>query len=147
MGDDFPTSQNQAKPVGLAGLPIPAPLSLWPIMICKFLCHEIFCKVGSTFSKLWARIGLSLWRSSKFRDERKKALCSEKLLNFEIVQTSYDVISESTSGVKLGLVGLSRGLGEGQVNPQSCSTKHHVTLTRYPGFSPFSWKLWFQHLI
>ena len=26
MADNFPNSQNQAKPVGLAGLPIPAPL-------------------------------------------------------------------------------------------------------------------------
>jgi len=26
MADTFPNSQNQAKPVGLVGLPIPAPL-------------------------------------------------------------------------------------------------------------------------
>ena len=66
MGDDFPTSQNQAKPVGLAGLPIPAPLKIMineiKYYISKLNTPEIFLnrsKYAKTISVQRHCLGLS----------------------------------------------------------------------------------------
>lgn len=70
------------------------PLSypLWPIMICKFLCHEIFCKVGSArfFYQAATRFGVSRRSTEGYEGKLiMKIQNCKKPLKVKVVYKSY----------------------------------------------------------
>ena len=70
------------------------PLSypLWPIMICKFLCHEIFCKVGSArfFYQAATRFGVSRRSTEGYEGKLiMKIQNCKKTLKVKVVYKSY----------------------------------------------------------